>query len=714
MTVENIQEELNPKSSESPEEEATFLSLIPDHLVLEKTLALGFSRPTEVQAKAMPPANLGKDVVVQAQTGSGKTLAYAAPLLVKLNALSRDKEIRSTFGLIVAPTRELALQVREVIASISPEAVPVALIGGVDIQTQIKQLKNDQRIVVGTPGRVLDLVRQRALRLNECRFFVLDEADEILSMGFLEDVRAILSRLPDKRQGMFVSATITPRVEMLAHSFLSKPARITIGDYTSEGPPITHYFCEVGADLMAKPLLLCDLVESFRPRSAIIFCNTKSDTQLVEALLRRRGFDARRINSDLTQSQRNRIMKSIREEELRLLVATDIAARGLDIEQIDLVINYNIHEQPEVYIHRTGRTGRAGREGKAISLVGPRDIGSFHFLTKVLDVTFTKLPAPSDEELTDARLLHLYQILRQTEVDVGQRDHIVSTKLLRELGNIEDPPEELVKTISKLCRHTIEHFIGLEKESLEQELTADSEEEEQQERHPRREGRDERRGRDRREPSRSDRSRDKAENRSREETRNRARRREDDAPRERHESRSNSSVRDERRFPEHKQEHSGNDRSRHENSAPPRDSEKKAPLFPERMELEEVRLYIGQGTAHSMTADLFRDLAVEFAELKAEDLRMLTIREHYGFVDVYREQAETLIAALNGIEYNGMPLPIEHAATLTRRPQRRSSGPRRRPRNDRSGNRSRNDRERNDRRRNDFQGSGRNRRDQRR
>lgn len=712
MTVENIEEELNPKLSESPEEEVTFLSLIPDQLVLEKTLALGFSRPTEVQAKAMPPANSGKDVVVQAQTGSGKTLAYAAPLLVKLNALSRDKEIRSTFGLIVAPTRELALQVREVITSISPEAEPVALIGGVDTQTQIKQLKKDQRIVVGTPGRILDLIRQRALKLNECRFFALDEADEMLSMGFLEDVRAILSRLPDKRQGMFVSATITPRVEMLAHSFLSKPARITVGDYTSEGPPITHYFCEVGADLMAKPLLLCDLVESFRPRSAIIFCNTKSDTQLVEALLRRRGFDARRINSDLTQSQRNRIMKSIREEELQLLVATDIAARGLDIEQIDLVVNYNIHEQPEIYIHRTGRTGRAGREGKAISLVGPRDIGSFHFLTKVLDVTFTKLPAPSDEELTDARLLHLYEMLRQTEIDVGPRDDIVSTKLLRELGNIEDPPEELVKTLSKLCRHTIEHFIGLEKESLEQELTADSAEEEQLERRPRREERDERRGRDRREPSRSDRRHDKAENR--EETRNRPRRREDDAPRERYESRRNSSdIHEERRFPEHKQDRGRNDRPWHENSTLPRDTEQKEPLSAERMELEEVRLYIGQGTAHAMTADLFRDLAMEFAELKAEDLRMLTIREHYGFVDIYREQAETLIGALNGIEYNGMPLPIERAATLTRKPQRRSSGPRR-PRDDRSSNRPRHDRDRNDRRQNDFQGSRRSRRDQRR
>ena len=223
---------------------------------------------------------------------------------------------------------------------------------------------------------------------------------------------------------------------------------------------------------MAKPQALCDIIETERPLSTIVFCNTKSDTSLVEALLRRRGFDARRLNSDLQQKQRNRVMNKIRNGELPVLVATDIAARGLDIEQIDLVVNFSLHQQQEVYVHRTGRTGRAGRSGRAITLVGPKDFGQFHYLTKVLtSVEFKEYTLPNDEEVAKARLAHLLEIVRKDEVNTTQRDLAVASLLFKELGDEKiKPDEDFQAFIAKVARYVLQHHVKQEAESLEDEL----------------------------------------------------------------------------------------------------------------------------------------------------------------------------------------------------------------------------------------------------
>ncbi len=692
-----VSSELDHISSEN----ISFEQLIPDAHLLEKVKSLGFTSPTEVQIRSIPPALERQDLIVQARTGSGKTLAYVVPLMRHLLAAMAKKEINTTFGLVVAPTRELAQQVTEVILSLTPEIPPATLIGGVDISSQISQLKRDPRIVVGTPGRILDLLRQKVLRLNNCRYFVLDEADEMLSMGFLEDVRAVLSHLPDHRQGIFVSATITSRVEMLAHSFLSKPKRSIVDDYGSDLPDIKHCVCEVGGDLMAKPAALCDLIEVIRPRSAIIFCNTKSDTQLVEALLRRRGFDARRINSDLSQAQRERVMKKIRNDELQILVATDIAARGLDIEQIELVVNYSIHEQPEVYIHRTGRTGRAGRSGKAICLVGPRDFGSFHFLSKVVEFTFEKLPLPTDGEVAEARLAHLYEIVRQNEIDLTPREVLASEKLLHELGGITEPTEELVTMIAKLSKYTVEHLVSHEAKSLDEELDGGPEKsvpsprQEYQERGHHR-GDDRRRNsshqRDSRQSGRREHSRpDRERNSERDFHDNSAR---DNSRDDRHGQNRGRRNQGNRQNTEGNREHDRDNWSRREgqhdrNSPRERDSHHRSGSGGQRdsrsnehyrgqQHNEEVRLYIGQGLAHGMTTSLFKELALEFAELRPDDLRKLTIRDYYGFVDLFQPKADTLIKCLNGIEYNGLALPVEYASTISSRREDPSGGRRER------------------------------------
>ncbi len=629
--------DLSPEEDESTP--ITFSSIIDDAEILARLDKLGFHTPTDVQRLAVPPAMAGNDVVAQAQTGSGKTLAFSLPLLKRLYESSPSK--KDTFALLIAPTRELALQIQQVITSLDDEIAPVLVIGGADEQKQRKALERDARVVVGTPGRLLDMIKRKVVKLRTCRYFVLDEADEMLSMGFIEDVRAILAKLPNKRQGMFVSATITPRVDMLANSFLSKAQQINVADFKEDKAPIEHLYCEVTGDLMAKPSALCDIIETQRPRSAIIFCNTKSDTQLVEVLLRRRGFDARRINSDLTQSQREKVIKKIRAEDLQLLVATDIAARGLDIEQIDLVVNYAIHDQPESYVHRTGRTGRAGRAGRAISLVGPRDFGAFHYLQKVVDFDFNKLELPTDEEVAAARLAHLYEILRTQEIEVDERLTMVAQKLVRDNSDIENPPEELSAAIGMLCGFATEHFVNQESKSLDEELEAAPPSNEKGDRRRKDRGKD--RGKDR--PRERDRDRDrnqKAEGKEREPRKREAKTEgRERKPREKRTARKDSDKDSDSR---------GRDRSAGRNRK--KDSR------------DRIRLYIGQGSEHGLDAETFTKLATERADIEGKDLQRITIRKHYGYVDAFREQATAMLETMADIEHNGHKLPLEVATVF--------------------------------------------------
>jgi len=435
-------------------EPVLFDTLVKDSSMVEALKKLNITNATPVQSATIPAASDNQDLIVQAQTGSGKTLAFVLPLLLKLKNVDNKN---STFGLIVTPTRELATQVKEVVTSISPDIKPALLIGGASIQNQIDDLSNDRRLVVGTPGRILDFLKRREINLRKCAYFVLDEADEMLSMGFLEDVRTILARLPDKRQGLFLSATITPRVQMLSQSFLTRPKTLIIETDSSDAPDIQHLYCQVGGEMTAKALALCDLVETQRPRSAIIFCNTRSDTELVEAFLRRRGFDACRINSDLSQNHREAIMKRIREGRLQLLVATDVAARGIDIEQLDIVFNYALHDSHETYVHRTGRTGRAGRSGKAISIVGPHDFVTFYGLSKKMNME--KMDPPTQDEVNEARLMHFYELVRDQNVELNDKYLSIAKNLLKDMADLEEPNEEIIEMVAKLYSLALETIV---------------------------------------------------------------------------------------------------------------------------------------------------------------------------------------------------------------------------------------------------------------
>lgn len=348
--------------------------------------------PTPVQSRAIPSILDGGDHVIEAQTGSGKTLAFVLPILTNLlDSMASNAHSNGNFALIITPTRELAVQVNSIVAQLVPGVHPACIIGGEKQESQVRQLRRDSRIIVGTPGRILDLIGQREIVLRKCKMFVLDEADEMLSMGFIDEVRKILAKLPKERQGLFFSATITPRVLSLASSFLVDPKRIEITRQAETTPLIDHIFCRVDGSLTAKAEALATYLKKNTPRSAIVFCNTKSDTELVEILLRRRGFEPKRLNSDLSQKERDRTMSSFRSGDLRILVATDVAARGIDVSDVELVVNYSLHETPETYVHRTGRTGRAGKSGTALSLVGPQDFTVFHSLSRKLPCALSEI-----------------------------------------------------------------------------------------------------------------------------------------------------------------------------------------------------------------------------------------------------------------------------------------------------------------------------------
>ena len=355
---------------------------------------LGWSVPTPVQEKVLSAMLEGRDLIVQAQTRSGKTGAFGLPIAERLN----PDEARCQ-ALVLAPTRELARQVAQEIEVIGKHkgvrCVPIY--GGVGYQEQIDAIEAGAHLVVGTPGRILDHLGAGRLSFAGVRILIFDEADELLSLGFWPDMRELKKYLPDEgRQSCLFSATIPERVRSLARVFLTEPEFVTLSEGQLGPQEIEHFYVVTTAQ--EKDTNLVRILEFEEPESAIIFCNTKDDVRYVTAHLQRRGFDADQISGDLTQAAREEAMGRIKSGRLRFLVATDVAARGIDISDLSHVIGYSAPQSPEVYVHRTGRTGRMGKAGVAISLVSGLDIGNFRYLQQVnkIDIKERKLPVEAD------------------------------------------------------------------------------------------------------------------------------------------------------------------------------------------------------------------------------------------------------------------------------------------------------------------------------
>ncbi len=370
---------------------------------------MGFEEPSPIQAEAIPLLMEGHDVIGQAQTGTGKTAAFGIPILERLN--NRHRAVQA---LVIAPTRELAIQVAEEIAKLGKfqEARTLAIYGGQSIDRQIMALKRGVQVVVGTPGRLLDHIRRGTLRLQHVRFLVLDEADEMLDMGFIEDIESIIREIPEDRQTLLFSATMPHEIQRLARRYLKEPQMVTVSKDELTVPLIEQEYYEVREKTKLESL--CRVIENTDISLAIVFCRTKRGVDELVASLETRGYQADGLHGDLTQAQRDKVMKRFRMGKLNYLVATDVAARGLDIENVSHVINYNIPQDPEVYVHRIGRTGRAGRTGKAITFVVPEEYRQLRLIEKIVGARIVRQNLPSIADIFERQKVQLMDRISNT------------------------------------------------------------------------------------------------------------------------------------------------------------------------------------------------------------------------------------------------------------------------------------------------------------
>jgi ATP-dependent RNA helicase DeaD len=341
--------------------------------VLKSIKELGFDALFPIQAQAIMPLLEGKDVIGQAQTGTGKTAAFGVPMVQNLN-----REVRGVQGLVLTPTRELANQDAENIAKFGKFAKVkvLAVYGGESINKQVHALANGVQIVVGTPGRLIDLVERRVLNLSSIRFVVLDEADRMLDMGFIEDIEFILSKTPKDRQTALFSATMDETVMRLSNKYMKNPQKILVSKDEIALTQMKQYFAVVNQG--GKLNALCDLLQDDRVEKVIVFCRTRHETSRLADQLYKHGFHTHVLHAGFTQAQRDRSIMEFKHGRRNILVATDVAARGLDIEGITHIINYDVPNDPPVYFHRIGRTGRKGEEGTAITLVSYGEMSSFN------------------------------------------------------------------------------------------------------------------------------------------------------------------------------------------------------------------------------------------------------------------------------------------------------------------------------------------------
>lgn len=377
--------------------------------ILAGVKKLGYEQPSQIQAKTIPVALTGIDIVGLSQTGSGKTAAFTLPALQKI-----DLTLPETQLLILCPTRELSVQVCEEVNRLAYglkgfSAVPVY--GGAPMDRQTKALRSGAQVVVGTPGRVMDHLKRRNLRTNNILTVILDEADRMLDMGFKDDMEEILSQIPEERQTLFFSATMNKQVKSLISHFGKNPETIQIQQKALTVSSIEQSYYEVRN--RSKIEVLCRLLDLHTIRLGIIFCNTKRMVEECYESLHARGYSVDRLHGDITQNNRDRIFKRFRDGGIELLIATDVAARGLDIDEIDIVFNYDLPQDPEDYVHRIGRTGRAGRSGTAVSFVFGKDVYRLESIERYIKHTIRREEIPSQEDIEGKRAHKLFEQIKE-------------------------------------------------------------------------------------------------------------------------------------------------------------------------------------------------------------------------------------------------------------------------------------------------------------
>ncbi len=411
-------------------ESVRFEDLQLDDRILRAVADMGFEEASPIQAKSIPVQLEGVDMIGQTQTGTGKTAAFGIPLLQKIDP--KNKKLQAV---ALCPTRELAIQVAEEIRSLAKYMHGIKVLpiyGGQDIVRQIKGLKDGTQIIIGTPGRVMDHMRRKTVKFDQVHTVIMDEADEMLNMGFLEDMETILSELPTERQTIMFSATMPPEIQKIAESFQKDPQVIRVVKKELTVPKVTQYYYEVKP--RTKVEVMCRLLDLYAPKLSVAFCNTKKQVDELVDELQGRGYFAEGLHGDLKQIQRDRVMNSFRNGRTEILVATDVAARGIDVDDVEAVFNYDIPQDDEYYVHRIGRTGRAGRTGIAFSFVVGREVYKLRDIQRYCKTKIIPQAVPSLDDITEIKA---EKILEQAgcvmnEMDLSPIVHILEKKLLEE------------------------------------------------------------------------------------------------------------------------------------------------------------------------------------------------------------------------------------------------------------------------------------------
>ena len=401
---------------------------------------LGFETPSEVQEKAIPLLlEDDTDIVALAQTGTGKTAAFGFPLIQKIDPFNKQTQV-----LILSPTRELCLQITNEIKLYSKYIdglYTVAVYGGASIHDQARDIKRGAQVIVATPGRMQDMINRGMVNIKNISICVLDEADEMLNMGFYEDITSILSDTPKDKNTWLFSATMPQEVARIAKEFMRNPQEITVGHKNSSSATISHEYYLVNARDRYEGLKR--LADANPDIFSVIFCRTKRDTQAVAEKLIEDGYNAAALHGDLSQAQRDGVMKSFRGRQIQMLVATDVAARGIDVDNITHVINYQLPDEIETYTHRSGRTGRAGKSGISFVIITKSEIRKIHSIERIIKTKFEEKSIPSGMEICEIQLLHLANKIKDTETD-----HSIDTYLPSIMELLQDiPKEELIKKV---------------------------------------------------------------------------------------------------------------------------------------------------------------------------------------------------------------------------------------------------------------------------
>ena len=391
-----------------------------DERILRAIEDMGFEETSPIQTQAIPAVCEGIDVVGQAQTGTGKTAAYTIPMLMKI-----DPQIKKPQAIVLCPTRELAVQVAEEIRKLAKYMSDIKVLpvyGGQEIVRQIKSLKTGVQIIVGTPGRVMDHMRRKTVKFDNINMVILDEADEMLDMGFREDMETILTETPEDRQTVMFSATMPKAIMDIARNFQKDARIIKVVRKELTVSNIEQFYYEVRPK--NKTEVLCRLIDIYNPRLSVVFCNTKRQVDELISELKGRGYFADGIHGDMKQQQRDRVMDDFRSGKVDILIATDVAARGIDVDDVDMVFNYDIPQDEEYYVHRIGRTGRAGRSGMALSFISGKEVYKLKDIDRYCKTKILAKPVPSLDDVKNTKLDNMFDKIRQTIDEGGLTDMV--------------------------------------------------------------------------------------------------------------------------------------------------------------------------------------------------------------------------------------------------------------------------------------------------